>query len=502
MLKRSIVLGLSLALTTVAASPEAFAKPKAGASSKSKKSAKKAVLVGAFEGVRAKEARRAVIEALNATEAYQVTDAEDLKPSSTKKEFAQMARDLMAEATIVGVVSKKMNLTLTVYDKNGKKVGSVDIKGGTRKKLESGIQNELEIAIADPLAQAAGATPAAAEPESKSKAKAKAEKEAAEEPEAPSEEPTEEALVEGETEESTAESSEETPSEPEAEGNAGKRPIEAMVLLRGYNRKFNYTDQLTPGLAPYDLTIAPSFVVSARIYPAAFATDSAISHVGIMGKYELGLATTTIAKDKDPVTMIETQTELKTQVNDFQIGLRTRLPLGSLELGTFALYGRQQFLLIGDEVDPLVPDATYGYLRFGIDGRVQLGKFTVEAQIAPRFLQTMNEIDLADVWFPGATGSGIDFGAMIGWNYLSWLDLVAGFELVRYGFDFNNIPNENRLIAGGATDTYLSAFLGVRVHLDGTASAEGGTVSAETSPDESSETSSEDTSSEDTSSEE
>lgn len=489
MLKRSIVLGLTLALATVAAPPEGFAKPKAAAQKKTKKAAKQAVLVGGFEGVRADDTRRWVIEALNETEAYQVTDAEDLKPSSTKKEFAQMARDLMAQATIVGVISRKMNLTLTVYDKNGKKVGAVEIKGGTRKKLESGIQNELEIAIADPLTKAAGAAPAAPEPKTKSKAKPKEEPE----PEPAAEEPSEEEPSEGDgDEEASEESSEETESEPAEEaGGAGKRPFEAMLLVRGYNRKFNYTDQLTPGLAPYDLPLAPSFGVSARIYPAAFATDSAISHIGIMGKYELGLATTTIATTTDPVMMTETKTTLKTQVNDLQVGIRARLPLGSVELGTFALYGRQQFLLLGDEVNPLVPDTTYGYLRIGIDGRIELGKFTVDVQVAPRFVQTMNELDLAGVWFPGATGSGVDFGAMLGWNCLSWLDAVAGFELVRYGFDFNNIPDENLLIAGGATDTYLSAFLGARLHFDATASAEGGTVSAETSAEDAAEPSSE-----------
>jgi hypothetical protein len=500
MLKRSIVLGLSLALSTVAASPEAFAKPKAGAASKSKKSAKRPVLVGAFEGVRADETRRAVIEALNATEAYTVTEAEDLKPSSTKKEFAQMARDLMAEATIVGVISKKMNLTLTVYDKNGKKVGAVEIKGGTRKKLASGIQNELEIAIADPLATAAGAAPAAAEAEPKAKGKAKAKEDPETEP--ASEEIAEETPSEGEgdaeSEDSSEESSEE-PSEPTEGGGAGKRPIEAMLLVRGYNRKFNYTDQRTQGLAPYDLPMAPAFVLSGRIYPAAFGTDGAISHVGLMGKYELGLATTTIATTLDPATGVETQTTLKTQVNDLQVGLRTRLPLGdSVELGSFGLWGRQQFLLLGDEVNPLVPDTTYTYLRIGIDARIQLGKFTVDVQVAPRFLTSMKELDLRGVWFPGATGSGFDFGAMLGWNYLSWLDAVAGFELVRYGFDFNGIPDDNAIIAGGATDTYLSAFLGARFHLDASASAEDGKVSAETSSD------SEDTSSdsEDTSSDE
>src|SRR5687768_403153 len=393
MLKRSIVLGLSFALSTVAASPEAFAKPKTGTSSKAKKSAKKAVLVGAFEGVRANETRRAVIEALNATEAYTVTDAEDLKPSSTKKEFAQMARDLSAEATIVGVISKKMNLTLTVYDKNGKKVGAVDIKGGTRKKLQSGIQNELEIAIADPLAEAAGTKSAAAEPEPKTKGKAKSKPEPEPEPEPAepvAEEVPEDVPSEGETDAEPTEASAEESAAAEPTGE-GKRPFEAMLLFRGYNRKFNYTDQKTAGLAPYDLPLAPAFVASARIYPAAFATDGAVSHIGIMGKYELGLATSTIATTTDPITMAETKKTLKTQVNDLQIGLRTRLPLGSsVELGTFGLWGRQQFLLLGDEVDPLVPDTTYTYLRIGIDGRIQLGKFTVDVQVAPRFLTSMN----------------------------------------------------------------------------------------------------------------
>jgi hypothetical protein len=108
----------------------------------------------------------------------------------------------------------------------------------------------------------------------------------------------------------------------------------------------------------------------------------------------------------------------------------------------------------------------------------------VDAQFAPRFLLSMNELDLAGVWFPGANGSGLDFGAMLGWNYLPWLDAVAGFELIRYGFDFNGMPDGNYPVAGGATDTYLSAFLGARFHLDGTASASDGAVSAETSSGE------------------
>jgi hypothetical protein len=130
--------------------------------------------------------------------------SEDLQPSSTKKEFSQMARDLMADAIIVGVISKKMNLTLTVYDKSGKKIDTVEIKGGTRKKLASGIQNELEISIADPIAQAAGAAPAEAEPKAKGKSKADPEADASE---APAEEPPAEEITESESEEGATEES-------------------------------------------------------------------------------------------------------------------------------------------------------------------------------------------------------------------------------------------------------------------------------------------------------
>jgi hypothetical protein len=60
---------------------------------------------------------------------------------------------------------------------------------------------------------------------------------------------------------------------------------------------------------------------------------------------------------------------------------------------------------------------------------------------------------------------------------LPFLDVVGGFDIVAYGFDFNDVPDEPTpcgpagcrapLIAGGATDTYMSGWLGAMVTLGG-----------------------------------
>ena len=78
----------------------------------------------------------------------------------------------------------------------------------------------------------------------------------------------------------------------------------------------------------------------------------------------------------------------------------------------------------------------------------------------------MGELE-SNVWFPGAKGMGVDFGLMVGYAIIPSLDVVAGADYVRYGFDFNAIPATNAVVAGGATDTYISGFLGLAFRLAG-----------------------------------
>ncbi len=482
------------------------------------KSAKQPIGVGAITGPHGGKVRAKVLKVLRDSGTYEVTDVEDIKPGSPPQKYQTMATGIQADAIVVGTVSKKMTLTLSIYAANGARIDAVTIKGGSGPALLKEVDNELEIALADPLSKArpsgtpsaapAPATAAApaiapvkvtldeddgedahpaskAAPPAKSKAKPKDEDLESEDVAAS---PEDEAQPEStSTSDSSSESSES--SEP---SEKGQRPIEVMLGIRAYNRQFKYTGITSGPLVPYELGLAPTVFIAARLYPAAFSSDGVLSNIGLMGRFELGIATSTNYQ----ATPGAEPTKLSTNAYEYQLGVRGRLPLGKLELGIFALYGNQSFSLGGDEnpagaAYALVPDAHYHYIRTGLDLRAYISKLIVEAHVAPRFLTSMSEIDLARVWFPGAVGSGLDGGLMLGWQFLPWLTAAVGGDFVRYGFDFNNLPATPppRVIAGGATDTYLSGWLGVMSTFDFSGHAAGGPAAVPATASESSESS-------------
>jgi hypothetical protein len=483
------------------------------------KSAKQPIGVGAITGPQSSKVRAKVMKVLRDSGTYEVTDVEDIKPGSPPQKYQTMATGIQADAIVVGTVSKKMALTLSIYAANGARIDAVTIKGGSGPGLLKEVENELEIAVADPLSKArpssapsaapaaapaaaaaagpatapvkvtldeddgAGAHPAGkAEPPAKSKAKPKDEDVESEDVAST---PEDEAQPE-------SASSNDSSSESSEASEKGQRPIEVMIGIRGYNRQFKYTGITSGPLVPYELGLAPTVFIAARLYPAAFSSDGVLSNIGLMGRFELGIATSTNYQ----ATPGAEPTKLSTNAYEYQLGVRGRLPLGRFELGIFALYGNQSFSLGGDEnpagaAYALVPDAHYHYIRTGLDLRAYISKLIVEAHVAPRFLTSMSEIDLARVWFPGAVGSGLDGGLMLGWQFLPWLTAAVGGDFVRYGFDFNNLPATPppRVIAGGATDTYLSGWLGVMSTFDFSGHAAGGAASVSTTASESSESS-------------
>jgi hypothetical protein len=142
------------------------------------------------------------------------------------------------------------------------------------------------------------------------------------------------------------------------------------------------------------------------------------------------------------------------------LGLRVRALVGSLEVGASAAYGVQKFFLRGDEALPLVPDVKYGYLRFGVDGRVEFGNLSVGAKLGMRRVSSFGELE--SLWFPGAKGAAFDMGLFGGYGLSEKLGIALGVDYVRYGFDFNAIPPTNPTVAGGAIDQYLIGWMGIR----------------------------------------
>ena len=497
MLSRSALRSaLGLCLTALALAGTVGTPLTAQAKPPASKTAKQPIGIGAFSGPHSAKVRSKVLKILRDSGSYEVTDIEDVKSGASQATIQQTARGIQAEAIVFGTVSKAPNLTLTVYGANGARIDSIQVKGGSSPKLFKAIDNEVEIAIADPLERAhtsRGGKGAAAAAAHAAKAAAPAPKaaEKSEEEEAP----VDDAESDSESEPASSEWESPAPAAEESEESVrGLRPIELGVGLRLYNRNFKYTGQATSNLIPYNLPLAPTIWVAGTIYPGALWSNGPFSNIGITGRYEYGLATTTSYEQPTAMAGQTVVTELQTHAYEYQLGLRGRVPFGRNELGIFGMYGNQSFVLTGDE-DPaqwpnkpyaLVPDVHYHYLRFGLDARFYVSKLMVGAHVAPRFLTSMKELDKGAVWFPGAMGSGIDMGAQLGWQVLPWLTPTVGFDLVRYGFDFNNVPvaENQRVVAGGATDTYLSGWIGAVFNLDFAGSAAGGAVTAEAKPDE------------------
>lgn len=436
---------------------------------------KKSIAVGLIEGPQGAQTRKAVLAKLKKSGNYEVTDAEDLRPGADKSAYSAMAQALQVDAIVVGKTSRSLDLTLSVIGPDGNVIEDVKIKGGSGPELSEAIDNQLEIALAGPL----GGAKAAAKTEKKPSAEEEPEDEEEEELPAAGKKKSDD--DDEEEDEEPKKDDEEAEAGPSEEKKPGMRPLEFTAGVRFYNRSFQYQDAVYGRVYPYELAIAPAIIASARVYPFAFARDDALSNIGIQGKLEVGIATSTNYKEPQPDGTAVTY-PLNTGTSEWQVGLRGRLPIGRSELGMFGLYGSHSFVLVGDEgtqgterrPDPLVPDVNYNYLRFGMDARLRFSKFTVGSHFAPRFLTSMHNVDQDYWWFPGATGSGIDFGAFVAYEILKFMDVAGGVDYIRYGFDFNNIPDTAGLssdltsqkIAGGATDTFLSGWVGLIFHLD------------------------------------
>ena len=451
-------------------------------------SAKKNIAVGQIDGPKASKMRVSLMMRIKDA-GYLVTDAEDLKTSSSKASIKKMAKALQVDVVLLGKISGGNDLTLSVYKPDGRLVEQIKVKGGSSIKLENAIQDEFDGVIAAPLARAAGGkgVVAAASDEEKPVEEAAepevAESQAAQPP--PEEQKPSAAEVPPEEEKpAEAAAKDDDDKGDKKAAKPGRSPLELDLRLRVYSRAWKYTDlrgvrdpsQPHRTLEPYNLDFAPAVELAGILYPAAFFTDGIASNFGVMGSFMQGFATSTDFEQSIPGTTNKLVTELKTSSQAWDMGVRGRIPIGPAEIALFVTYGSQSFILHGDEggtnsLAPLVPDVRYNFVRIGGEARVRFSKVLLGGHIAPRILTSMNQVDLAGVWFPGATGSGLDFGLMAGYGVLPFMDVMISADFVGYGFDFNAIPADPKVapvVAGGATDRYNSLSLGVKFTLGGT----------------------------------
>ena len=435
---------------------------------------KKAIAVGTIAGKRPGKVRSLIFQQLKDSNAYEVADTEDLKPGDKKSTIAKNAKALKVNGVVMGRVSDKYDLALVVYGADGKLVKELTIRGGTPDKLENAVRNEFNLVAGPAIAKATGGKDLS---EAKSPTSEVVEEEEEDEGEGDkAEEQKEEEPAEEEPEDKPQEKDDDEGDAKSAPSKPGREPLDVTAGIRGYSRKFAYDAPVT-SLLPYSLGFGPALFIGGRVFPAAFFRDDFSGNVGLVAHAELGIATSTDYTTDVPGGGQIVQ-ELETEAQEWNVGLVVRLPLDPVELSLSGVYGAHTFILKGDEggtgLAPLVPDVKYEYIRPSLEVRGRISKIVFGAHVAPRFLLSLHQIDLDGTWFPGATGSGLDFGLMGGYELLPFLDVVAGFDYLRYGFDFSDIPKNLptcattfdppgcQKVAKGASDTYISGWLGAR----------------------------------------
>jgi hypothetical protein len=415
-------------------------------------SGKTNVAVGGFEGAKADDARAAFIEALKKDGGYEVTDAEDIKPSTKGKAIVEAAKGLAVNAVIVGKVGKG-GLKLKVFDgANGKVLGEAEIKGAGNK-LKTNIEKTGAASVGDAFG----------------KAKPKEEEKKKEEAPPPAEE--------AKPDEEEDKPADEKPADSGPSSSGGLSPFDVTAGLRPMHRTFTFHDTIADArpkdgfgqLLKYELPLGPVLFIDLNWYPASHFMQGPAEWIGISAGFEKGFATQSVYAEgqKDAAGKSLEQT-LKTDEQAFYVGPRFRLPIGEHQLGLSGTFGQHTFFLNGDDDKPLIPDVKYTYARVGIDGTFRFGDFLAGAHVGKRFVLDTGRLET--VWFKTVKTQSLDAGVMVGYRLVKMLDLVAGFDWLRYGFDFNPVqrrPGLESYVAGGAVDEYMSGYIAFRFHVPG-----------------------------------
>jgi hypothetical protein len=340
--------------------------------------------------------------------------------------------------------AKKYRASVTLYDgSTGEKQKAISDKQRTydalelrlasqfRAMLEGGIEGTAPVPTAPP---AADTTPGVAV--------------------------TPEAAAEtGNAESAPIDSSEETPVlvEHETEGPGPSRSrtraaVIAQVGMQILSRNFSYTDDLFGELRPYSLGAAPA--LSAHLIWHPFSHDDTDNLLDVFGldlqvNYGIGIE----SANADGSTFPTSSTQVRAS-------LRGRIPLGRHEVAFLGGYGAQSFIIdegVGN-VDPGVPDVSYGYIRLASEGTYYLlESLYFAAHAGVRIVLGAGEVAGAD-WFPRASAFGFDVGAGVGYQILKNFEVRLSGDLEHYSLSMNSEPGDAR-VAGGATDMYLSGTL-------------------------------------------
>lgn len=234
------------------------------------------------------------------------------------------------------------------------------------------------------------------------------------------------------------------------------------LSLQALHRSFDYQGAMAiAGVMPFEhhLTLGPALGLDLELYPFAFWSVRVLSHFGLRADYQQLFATETelFAGTTDAQ-------RVETTLWQVRAGLRGRVPLRRHELGVSALLARQRFAIedvtLRGQRGAAMPSLRYDALAFALDTRLRFGAFTLEAELGARLVGDTGE--LQDDWQPVDHAWALDASCALAYRVQRYLELRAGFTLLRYAIKFGAASDVPALDADSALDLQLSGWLGLR----------------------------------------
>ena len=236
-----------------------------------------------------------------------------------------------------------------------------------------------------------------------------------------------------------------------ARAAAQERPlVDVAAGVGGVSRHLSYHQDVFGRFAPYDLTIAPSLLVRAELYPLAATDLTVLRDLGLVasGEFVLGLSSQGAdGRARD------------TSFWSADAGLRYRVVYGDGELGLSARWMLQRFVVGGGSAGDaaLVPAISYQSLRPGVDLQHRLN---ARARLLLGFgwLFVFDAGELTERYFPRATIHAADATVGAAFAVTGALELRVVLGARRYFYDMRVEPGDVYL-AGGAVDHVFTGSL-------------------------------------------
>lgn len=262
-------------------------------------------------------------------------------------------------------------------------------------------------------------------------------------------------------------------------------PLDFRAGIGAFSRHLHYTDTATDLLvdAPNDVhddvvDVALAGTVAAHWYPLAHFMGGPLAHLGITLGFDRSLKQVT---DYD---FSGTEEGYGHFYQRYYAGLRGRLPIDWFTLGLEATYGYQSVWVRTQSAagDPQAfPDVTYGLVEGRLDGEARINRVLLAGYAGFAWALSTGEIG-EQPYFEDAKAYAITFGGHVGYQVHAMFDVLAGVDAQSFRLNFNPVPVDNPRIAGGASDRYMTFWLGLRFVLPGEAGAAKGAAAGGAQP--------------------